>query len=134
MQPSEAYRDSLEHSGFVNDPAQKQAVDALQGLYQELQASTSSNTSSIKRLLCLVANCGSTPVTGVYIWGGVGRGKTWLMNLFYESLPFDQKLRLHFHHFMLGVHEKLTELQGQKKPVASDCPGVRKTVPRPVSG
>ena len=117
MQPSEAYRNSLDTEGFVNDPAQKQAVDALQGLYLELLSSTSSNTGALKRLLCRFTNCRSSPLRGMYIWGGVGRGKTWLMNLFYESLPFEQKLRLHFHHFMLDVHEQLTGLQGQKNPL-----------------
>ncbi len=52
-----------------------------------------------------------------YIWGGVGRGKTWLMDLFYQSLPGERKQRLHFHRFMLRVHEELTALQGQTDPL-----------------
>ena len=71
----------------------------------------------IKRILCLLTRCNITPVTGLYIWGDVGRGKTWLMNLFYESLPFDNKLRLHFHHFMLDIHENLAKLHKQKNPL-----------------
>lgn len=51
------------------------------------------------------------------MWGGVGRGKTWLMDLFYHSLPGERKLRLHFHRFMLRVHEELTALQGQIDPL-----------------
>lgn len=57
------------------------------------------------------------PVQGLYMWGGVGRGKTWLMDMFFHSLPGDRKLRLHFHRFMLRVHEELTELQGQENPL-----------------
>jgi cell division protein ZapE len=117
MQPVAAYHRDLKKLGFVTDPAQKQAVDALQQLHGELVANTTSQISAIKRRLCLLINCHATPVRGLYIWGGVGRGKTWLMNLFYESLPFDNKLRLHFHHFMLAVHEKLAILNKQKNPL-----------------
>jgi cell division protein ZapE len=51
------------------------------------------------------------------MWGGVGRGKTWLMDMFYQSLPGTRKQRLHFHRFMLRVHEELTALQGQSDPL-----------------
>ena len=56
--------------------------------------------------------------TGLYLWGGVGRGKTYLMDLFFECLPFEAKHRLHFHRFMLRVHGELTELQGVPNPLA----------------
>lgn len=59
----------------------------------------------------------NTPVRGLYMWGGVGRGKTRLMDLFYHSLPGERKQRLHFHRFMLRVHEELTALQGQSDPL-----------------
>ncbi len=118
MRPTEAYSQHLQQNGFVTDPAQKHAVDALQLLHQDLVASNDSKLWSIKRAMCLLTRCHITPVKGLYIWGGVGRGKTWLMNLFYESLPFNNKLRLHFHHFMLDVHEKLAKLQNQKNPLS----------------
>ncbi len=51
------------------------------------------------------------------MWGGVGRGKTWLMDLFYQSLPGERKQRLHFHRFMLRVHEEITTLQGHIDPL-----------------
>lgn len=54
---------------------------------------------------------------GLYMWGGVGRGKTWLMDMFYQSLPGARKQRLHFHRFMLRVHEELTALQGKSDPL-----------------
>lgn len=117
MQPIEAYHQHLKKNGFVADPAQEQAVAALQLLHAELVASTTSQITIIKRMLCLLTRCHTTPVQGMYIWGGVGRGKTWLMNLFYESLPFNNKLRLHFHHFMLDVHEKLANLHNRKNPL-----------------
>lgn len=117
MQPTEAYRSSLKNTGFVNDRAQKQAVDALQQLYDDLLATAAPSLAFIKRLLCKLTGCSLAPVKGLYIWGDVGRGKTWLMNLFYESLPFEQKLRLHFHHFMLDVHAKLAGLHRRKNPL-----------------
>jgi cell division protein ZapE len=123
MQPVEVYHQALKKSGFVKDPAQQQAVDALQILYDELVTNTTAEITFIQRLLCLFTNRHAAPVKGLYIWGGVGRGKTWLMNLFYESLPYENKLRLHFHHFMLDVHEQLARLHNLKNPltvVASD--------------
>lgn len=60
---------------------------------------------------------GTAPVRGLYMWGGVGRGKTRLMDLFYQSLPGERKQRLHFHRFMLRVHEELTTLQGHSDPL-----------------
>lgn len=59
----------------------------------------------------------NAPVRGLYMWGGVGRGKTWLMDMFYQSLPGTRKQRLHFHRFMLRVHEELTALQGETDPL-----------------
>ena len=117
MHPFEAYHRDLRKNGFVADPAQKRAVDALQLVYDELLEEPHSNITLIKRLLGLITSRQAEPVKGMYIWGGVGRGKTWLMNLFYESLPIDEKLRLHFHHFMLDVHERLASLNDRKNPL-----------------
>ena len=58
-----------------------------------------------------------SPVQGLYIWGGVGRGKTYLMDLFFDSLPGESKMRTHFHRFMQRVHRDLVSLQGQKNPL-----------------
>ena len=51
------------------------------------------------------------------MWGGVGRGKTWLMDQFFESIPFRRKMRMHFHHFMQHVHRELNKLSGQRDPL-----------------
>lgn len=117
LQPRDAYTRGLKKNGFVSDPAQQQVVDALQRLHQQLAAFNSPGASLIKRSICKLICCKTTPVKGLYIWGDVGRGKTWLMNLFFESLPFDNKLRLHFHHFMLEVHERLARMDKQKYPL-----------------
>ncbi|MGB5276754.1 MAG: cell division protein ZapE [Gammaproteobacteria bacterium] len=117
MQPAEVYPVELKKNGFVSDPAQKQAVEALQVLHENLVADSDSRTAFLKRTLCRLTRCKMTPVKGLYLWGGVGRGKTWLMNLLYESLPFDKRLRVHFHRFMLDVHEKLATMHHQKNPL-----------------
>lgn len=57
-------------------------------------------------------------VKGLYLWGSVGIGKTYLMNIFYHSLPFPQKKRQHFHEFMQAIHYKLKQLQGHKNPLS----------------
>src|SRR4029079_12859523 len=57
------------------------------------------------------------PEKGLYMWGGVGRGKTWLMDLFFHSLPFEQKRRRHFHRFMYDVHAQLRQLADRESPL-----------------
>ncbi|BBI61135.1 hypothetical protein HSBAA_24410 [Vreelandella sulfidaeris] len=56
-------------------------------------------------------------VKGLYFWGGVGRGKTYLVDTFYEALPFPDKMRTHFHRFMQRVHNELTHYKGEKNPL-----------------
>lgn len=118
MQPVAAYQERLKNNGFVPDAAQRRAVTALQQLHDQLTASADTERSFTKRLLRKLSARGASPVRGLYIWGDVGRGKTWLMNLFYESLPFANKHRLHFHQFMLQVHENLAAMQKQKNPLS----------------
>mgnify|MGYP001565842390 FL=1 len=60
---------------------------------------------------------GYTPVKGLYFWGGVGRGKTYLVDTFFEALPFREKVRTHFHRFMKRVHEEMKTLPGEKNPL-----------------
>lgn len=57
------------------------------------------------------------PEVGLYFWGGVGRGKTYLVDTFYDCLPFDDKMRIHFHRFMQRVHAELKQLEGEKNPL-----------------
>lgn len=119
MTPLERYQRDLSKAGFVHDPAQKQAVEYLEALYHALlECSDQKNAtvwSTLKRFI--TSDTRSAPVRGLYFWGGVGRGKTYLMDNFYESLPFEQKMRVHFHRFMRRVHHELKALDGKKNPL-----------------
>ena len=114
MTPEVRYQQDLSRDDFSPDPVQANAVNHLQDLYERLcQQPAPSLTARIKTLL----GRSSPPEKGLYLWGGVGRGKTYLMDMFYQCLPFDNKLRMHFHHFMRRVHHELTLLEGQKNPL-----------------
>lgn len=113
MTPLARYQQDLLRPDFVADPAQKTAVVHLQRLFDDL-VQTHKRTGVLSRFFPRKVAC-----KGLYFWGGVGRGKTYLMDAFYESLPFDQKLRLHFHRFMRRVHQELRTLKDQKNPL--DC-------------
>lgn len=116
MSPEDKYRALLETPGFSHDPAQERVVALLDDLHRRLMArSTEREAGLFARLL----NRGRPrePVTGLYLWGGVGRGKTLLMDLFYECLPADDRLRMHFHRFMHRVHQDLRDLAGTSNPL-----------------
>ena len=95
--PLEAYTQAIA-DGFIDDPAQRQAVAALEKCYQALQK-------------------GSAVVSGVYLYGRVGRGKTWLMDQFYRNLTVPAR-RQHFHHFIQDVHQRLFRLMGTADPLS----------------
>ena len=112
------YAERLAASGFVADSAQLRAVDQLDDLRHRLIAAQESNGSVLRRWLGnLVGNSTREPERGLYLWGGVGRGKTWLMDMFFQSLPFPEARRRHFHRFMHDVHEQLKGLQSRESPL-----------------
>lgn len=113
LTPLERYRRDLETPGFRYDPAQEQAVNRLQSLYQRLQRPQPRPGLWAR----LRGRPWLEPERGLYFWGGVGRGKTYLMDNFFESLPFEKKLRVHFHRFMRRVHRELKAQAGQKNPL-----------------
>ncbi|ABM04582.1 AFG1-family ATPase [Psychromonas ingrahamii 37] len=121
MTPLNLYRADLQKKNFFEDPAQAIAIQQLQRLYMDLQTPPIENKKS--SVLSRLINKLSTPTSkkkqfkGIYFYGGVGRGKTYLVDLFFHSLPTKRKQRLHFHHFMLRVHKELSELQGQANPL-----------------
>ncbi|MEO1080565.1 MAG: cell division protein ZapE [Pseudomonadota bacterium] len=116
MTPWERYQQDLSREDFSHDAAQEAAVRALQSLYERLQQRHEASSGFAGRLRRRFGG-GRVPERGLYFWGGVGRGKTYLMDAFYDCLPFDRKLRVHFHRFMQRVHRELTELKGEENPI-----------------
>jgi len=108
------YEAHLAKRGFVSDPAQWRAVERLQRLYEEWSAYKARRNSALKRMLVRPA----LP-KGVYLWGSVGRGKSFLMDSFYLCVPLVRKRRVHFHHFMREIHRELDELKGAEDPIAA---------------
>ena len=106
------YQKELETRGFKSDPAQLRAVDALERCATEWSHYKEKRSNPIKKIF----NHPDIP-RGVYLYGGVGRGKSFLMDCFYESVPLVRKTRLHFHEFMREVHRELRELQGNADPL-----------------
>ncbi|MEA9390359.1 cell division protein ZapE [Acerihabitans sp. TG2] len=111
---------------YQADAVQAAAMSRLDVIHRQLLARRAATVPADRGLLARLskkllgkppADNTLTPVRGLYMWGGVGRGKTWLMDLFFQSLPGDRKLRLHFHRFMLRVHEEMNRLQGQADPL-----------------
>ena len=112
MNVEEFYQNALKQRDFKADPAQRRAVDRLQQCYDEWVAYKGQRSNSFKRLI----NRPGVP-KGVYMWGGVGRGKSFLMDSFYSVVPLVRKTRVHFHEFMRDVHRQLDELRGVADPL-----------------
>jgi cell division protein ZapE len=116
MGPLERYRQDLQRPGFSHDPAQEHAVRQLQRMFDELIAREAGRADR-PWWRSILPEKPQPPVKGLYFWGGVGRGKTYLVDTFFDALPFERKLRLHFHRFMRRVHADLRRLQGEKNPL-----------------
>lgn len=123
LSPTSRYLQALLDKSHQPDDVQREAVSRLDAIYQELTAKRAEPPqeqglkAAFSKLLGKRPSAPPAPVRGLYMWGGVGRGKTWLMDMFYQSLPGERKQRLHFHRFMLHVHEELGQLQGQTDPL-----------------
>lgn len=106
------YEAQLAARGYVADPAQLRAVDALERCAQEWAVFKHKRSNALKKLI----NRPDIP-RGVYMYGGVGRGKSFLMDCFFNAVPLRRKTRLHFHEFMREVHRELAELKGTANPL-----------------
>lgn len=109
---AELYQRECARLGYQRDPVQERVIAHLDDLRQRLV------TPEPKGLLQgLLSRNERKPQKGLYIWGGVGRGKTWLMDLFYQTLPFKDRQRSHFHRFMQWVHDELKKHQDHADPL-----------------
>ena len=106
------YLKELQARGFQSDPAQLRAIEALERCAAEWDAYREKRSNSLKKLV----NRPAIP-KGVYMFGGVGRGKSFLMDCFFEAVSIKRKTRLHFHEFMREVHRELRDLQGTVNPL-----------------
>ncbi len=102
----------LQQRGMVLDAAQVAALTRLQELFDELLVFKAARRSPLRRLIER-----PQPPRGLYFWGGVGRGKSFLMDAFHHSLPYRRKTRVHFHAFMRGVHRELDGLKREVDPL-----------------
>lgn len=118
-----AYAAALEAKGFEPDPAQLQAVERLDVLYQALVGFKSARANKLMRFI-------SPPEVprGVYFWGGVGRGKSFIMDCFFAAVPYKRKRRIHFHAFMNQIHAELRKHAGQADPLVPVAERIAKEV------
>ena len=114
MTPSQAYAAGIARGDWQDDPAQHPALAELDRIHAALIASPERGGFLSK----LLSRHDDDAIPGLYLWGGVGRGKTFLIDLFYDQLPIAQKRRTHFHRFMREVHERLREHAGERDPLA----------------
>jgi cell division protein ZapE len=109
---AELYQRECARLGYQRDPVQERVVAVLDDLRQRLIAPEPKGL-----LKGLLTRKERKPQKGLYIWGGVGRGKTWMMDLFYQTLPFKDRQRSHFHRFMQWVHDELKKHQDHADPL-----------------
>ena len=112
MSVARAFDAALGARGFAADEAQAAAVARLERMHDELVAFKARRSNRLKKLIVHP----QVP-RGVWLHGGVGRGKSFLMDCFFQSVPYRRKLRVHFHEFMRGVHRELDELKGTQDPL-----------------
>ncbi len=115
MTPKQRYQRELAREGFSPDAAQAEAIEHLDRLWHALAEQPA--PSLMARLGALFRPPPRPLVPGLYLWGGVGRGKTWLVDAFYDSLPFAERQRVHFHRFMRGIHARLRALKDTADPL-----------------
>ena len=118
INPKQRYDTDLSRNNFESDARQAVAVQKLDTLYSHLiDDCKRANHCQIKSIFRLFTQRRKWVARGIYLWGGVGRGKTYLMDCFFDCLPFKEKRRLHFNRFMRLVHAELDNLKGQQNPL-----------------
>ena len=114
--PLEWYWHFSQRNDFQADSEQLRVLEKLERLFNELEEYRQYRQGPINRLVTNLG-AGRKPPRGMYIWGGVGRGKSLMMDAFFRVLPHRRKRRVHFHEFMREIHARLRELSGQPDPL-----------------
>ena len=122
--PSRRYAEGVARGDWQHDPAQQPALLALDRVHAALQAPVPTR-GVFQRLF---GNAPEPAPKGLYLWGGVGRGKTFLIDLFFAGLPFPEKRRTHFHRFMRDVHQRLRDHTGERDPLVAIAREWRRSV------
>ncbi|ORU92399.1 MAG: ATPase [Cycloclasticus sp. symbiont of Poecilosclerida sp. N] len=116
----EHYLADQTQNGFIKDDAQLAVIGRLTQLHDALESSPPQETAEKKGFFSKFKAAQKVTVTapqGLYLWGGVGQGKTYLMDIFYDSLSFKEKQRTHFHRFMQKIHQQLNTIKGVEDPL-----------------
>src|SRR5258706_656154 len=113
--PLEWYWHFSQRNDFQTDSEQLRVLEQLQRLFEELEDYRHYRAGRINRLVTNLG-AGRKPPRGIYIWGGVGRGKSLMMDAFFKVLPHRRKRRVHFHEFMRAIHARMRALSGQEDP------------------
>ena len=121
VSPGDAYRASLAEGAVLEDEAQAQVMALLDQRFTQLVARSANKAgwfeSLANKFLLSKSGRADTPIKGLYLWGGVGRGKTMMMDMFCHALPPERRQRMHFHRFMRRVHDGLGRFSGQANPL-----------------
>ncbi|MBL1141429.1 MAG: cell division protein ZapE [Proteobacteria bacterium] len=115
--PLDKYTSDLQQEEFTADPAQKIAVMHMQRLFEKLIEPPQKQNGFVNRIKSIFNKTEKQEIKGLYFWGGVGRGKTYLVDSFYDCLPFENKIRIHFHRFMQNIHKELKTLGNIESPL-----------------
>lgn len=124
MNPEQRYRAALEKEELLPDAAQAALVARIQSLFEALNQTSNRPRGVFEGLRGMIRRDHRPPVKGLYVWGNVGRGKSLLVNIFYDALSFEEKLRIHFHAFMQYVHGELKALGNHQDPLALVADGL----------
>ncbi|HET8942574.1 MAG TPA: cell division protein ZapE [Rudaea sp.] len=119
LSPSQRYAAGVAEQRWQDDPAQRDALRSLDRIHAQSLSVSGHRHWSWRHLRMTQP----APVRGLYLWGAVGRGKTFLVDLLFEALPTQRKLRLHFHRFMGRVHAGLSAAQGRRDPLRDVAAG-----------
>ena len=112
LSPLQRYEQAIVANDFTRDEQQYEAMSYLDDLCHQLN-----NTVQEKKGFFSFLKSKPPAPKGIYMWGGVGRGKTWMMDMFFDSLTIERKMRQHFHHFMQRVHQELNKIHGECDPL-----------------